>query len=67
MRDIKFTDKEKELLSFVVEGDANKMIAEKLNISQHTVSARIHNLIIKTGLYNRTQLAVYVVRNNIIE
>ena len=61
-----FSDREKDIMKRVVEGDSNKMIAGFFNISEHTVRTHLRTLMIKTGLNNRTQLAVYVIRNNII-
>ena len=59
------TKREKEVLSLVSQGLANKEIAHVLNISQNTARAHIRNLMQKVYVDNRTQLAVYGVREGI--
>ncbi|MGH6862017.1 MAG: response regulator transcription factor, partial [Phyllobacterium sp.] len=48
-----------ELLS---EGLQNKIIADRLTLSEHTVKVHVHNLIRKLRVHNRTQAAA-VYRN----
>ena len=59
------TEREKEVLALVARGLANKEIAHVLNISQNTARAHIRNLMQKIYVDNRTQLAVYGVREGI--
>lgn len=52
------TKREQMLLTFLVEGQSNKMIARKLNIAEATVKAQMARLFEKIGAANRTQAAV---------
>lgn len=52
------TARERSVLSFLREGKPNKLIAHSLGISQSTVKAHIHNIMLKCQSRNRTQAAV---------
>lgn len=52
----KLTEREKQVLSLVFEGLANKQIAAQLNISETTVKACLQHLFAKTGVRTRSQL-----------
>jgi DNA-binding NarL/FixJ family response regulator len=52
------TDRELEVLALIKVGKPNKLIAHELNLSQATVKVHARNLMRKTGLGNRTQLAM---------
>jgi two-component system nitrate/nitrite response regulator NarL len=52
------TERERELLTFLVEGQSNKVIARKLGIAEATVKAQMVKLFVKVGAANRTQAAV---------
>ncbi|KKC47456.1 MULTISPECIES: response regulator transcription factor [Paenibacillus] len=56
------TEREKEVLLLVAEGQANKEIAEELHISIKTVKTHVSNLLMKCEVEDRTQLAVYAHR-----
>jgi len=53
------TERERELLVFLVEGQSNKVIARKLGIAEATVKAQMVRLFAKVGAANRTQAAVF--------
>ena len=53
-----FTDRELEVLRLVVAGETDAVIAEKLYMSLRTVKHHIQSMKDKTGLRNRTELAV---------
>jgi two-component system, NarL family, nitrate/nitrite response regulator NarL len=50
------TEREREVLSFVLEGLANKQIADRLEISEVAVKASLQRLFAKTGVRTRGQL-----------
>jgi two-component system, NarL family, nitrate/nitrite response regulator NarL len=50
------TERERQVLSFVFEGLANKEIAERLNVSESSVKATLQQLFEKTGVRTRSQL-----------
>jgi two-component system, NarL family, nitrate/nitrite response regulator NarL len=52
----KLTERERQVLSFVFEGLANKQIADRLQISEAAVKASLQQLFAKTGVRTRSQL-----------
>jgi two-component system nitrate/nitrite response regulator NarL len=52
----KLTERERQVLSFVFEGLANKQIADRLQISETSVKATLQQLFAKTGVRTRSQL-----------
>jgi len=64
-RIISLTEREKEILSFVVKGDTNSQIAQRLLLSERTVDNHISAILRKLGVRNRTQAAVYAVRGGL--
>ena len=61
------TSRELEVLIQVTNGMANKEIAMSLNISERTVKNHISNIFKKIEVSDRTQAAVFAIRNNIIQ
>ncbi len=61
------TSRELEVLIQVTNGMANKEIATNLNISERTVKNHISNIFKKIEVSDRTQAAVFAIRNNIIQ
>ena len=55
----RLTDREREVLGYVVEGHQNKEIARLLNISQKTVTAHLTSIFASLGVRNRTQAAMW--------
>lgn len=56
------TEREAEVLKLVGQGLANQTIAERLAISERTVRAHVSSILTKLHLANRTQAALYAVR-----
>jgi two-component system nitrate/nitrite response regulator NarL len=52
----KLTERERQVLSAVFEGLANKQIADRLQISETAVKASLQQLFAKTGVRTRSQL-----------
>jgi len=65
--DEKLTRREVEVLKLLAEGLFNKEIAYKLSISEKTVKNHVSNIFKKIGVFDRTQAAVYAIKNNIVE
>ncbi len=61
------TKRELEVLIQVANGMFNKEIATALNISERTVKNHISNIFKKIEVSDRTQAAVFVIRNDIIK
>lgn len=52
------TAREREIVAHIRAGLGNKQIAVRLHITPHTVKAHIRNVMRKTGLHSRVQLAM---------
>lgn len=61
------TKRELEVLKLLAEGLYNKEIAYKLSISEKTVKNHVSSIFKKIKVFDRTQAAVYAIRNNIVE
>lgn len=60
------TERETDVLRLLVAGKANKEIADKLNISTHTVITHRKNISQKTGIKSVSGLTIYAVLKDII-
>ncbi len=61
------TERELEVLRLVASGKRNVQIAETLTISPATVTRHVSNILNKTVLSNRTELARYAMRHDLDE
>ncbi len=61
------TARELDVIRLVGQGRSNSEIAEVLVISQKTAKTHISNILGKLGLQDRTQLAIYAIRNGLTE
>ncbi len=61
------TKRELEILTQIAGGMFNKEIAINLNISERTVKNHISNIFKKIDVSDRTQAAVFAIRNNIVK
>ena len=61
------TDRELEVLIQVANGMFNKEIATTLNISERTVKNHVSNIFKKIGVSDRTQAAVFAIKNDIVK
>lgn len=66
-KDAGLTKRELEVLKLLAEGLYNKEIAYKLSISEKTVKNHVSSIFKKIKVFDRTQAAVYAIRNNIVE
>lgn len=62
----KLTKREIEVLKLITDGMLNKEIAHKLCISEKTVKNHVSNIFKKINVSDRTQAAVYAIKNNIV-
>lgn len=58
-----FSDRELQVLDFLRRGKSNKSIARELQISEATVKVHIKTVLRKIGASNRTQAAIWAVKN----
>ena len=57
------TPREHEILQALVTGSSNKMIANRLGITEATVKIHLKTLLRKIDVNNRTQAAIWAVNN----
>jgi DNA-binding NarL/FixJ family response regulator len=61
------TQREIEILEYVVQGATNNEIAQTLCIAENTVKIHLRNILEKLHLQNRIQAAVYAVRQGLVK
>lgn len=65
--DTGFTPLDLQILKCLTSGMSNREIAESINYSEGTVKSHISQLLAETGLKDRTQLALFALRNHLIQ
>lgn len=64
--EITLSEREKQLLQAIVDGKTNKEIASNFGLAEGTIKNMISNLLVKFKLNDRTQLAIFAVKNNLV-
>lgn len=64
--EVKLTKREKDVLTLLVRGNSNKDMADTLFISEKTVKNHLTSIFRKLNVKDRTQAAVYALRNDIV-
>ncbi len=59
------TEREREVIALVAQGCSNQEIADQLTISSKTVKTHISNILGKLNLEDRTQLAIFALKNGL--
>lgn len=62
----KLNEREKEIIRHIVYGCSNKQIATQVHLSEGRVRNIISDILSSLGLNDRTQLAVFAVKNNLV-
>jgi NarL family two-component system response regulator LiaR len=60
------TEREREVIQLVAQGRSNHEISGALVISDKTVKTHISNILNKLDLEDRTQLAIYAIKNGLV-
>ncbi len=60
------TQREREVLTLLVEGLSNPEIAERLTISRSTARAHVSNILMKLGVSNRGEAITLALRNKLV-
>lgn len=60
------TPREREILQMLGEGNSNKEVATKLNLSLHTVETHRGNMLEKLNLHSTAEMILYAVRKGIV-
>ncbi len=64
--DVPFTNRELQTLRHLAHGLSNKEIGESMSISVETVKEHVQNVLRKIAVNDRTQAAVWAVRNGLV-
>ncbi len=57
--EVNLTSRERQVLSSAAEGKQNKIIADDLSLSEHTIKLHMHHIIAKLGVSNRTEATLW--------
>ena len=60
------SERETEVLALMVQGLANKNIADRLNISEHTVKFHVSSILSKLGASSRTEAVTKGLRDGLL-
>ncbi len=66
LEDYNITPRERNVLKLIADGYSNIQIANELVISLNTVKNHVANIINKLSLKDRTQIAVFTLKNNLL-
>lgn len=61
------TDREIDIIRAIAEGLSNKLIADKLKLSTHTVNTHRKNIMSKLGVNNTAGIVMFAVKNQLLE
>ncbi len=64
--DLRLTRREKDVLQLLVRGNTNKEMADIMFISEKTVKNHLTSIFKKLSVKDRTQAAVYALKNQIV-
>ena len=61
---VQLTKREKQVMKLISDGDSNKEIAQKLQISTSTAKSHVHNILEKLSLSTRVQIAKHALSSD---
>lgn len=63
---LNLTEREREVLTLMIEGLNNTQIAGRLSVSPSTIKSHVSNILAKLGVASRTEAVTLALRNNIV-
>ena len=63
--DVSLTQREVEVVKYLVDGLRNKEIGDEMDISYETIKEHVQHILRKVGVTDRTQAAVWALRNKL--
>lgn len=63
---VHLTDKEKEVLQMLAEGSSSKEIAQRLELSFHTINVHRNNIMRKLNLHKSAELVRYAIKEGLV-
>ena len=66
VENVQLTDREKEILGWLIEGKSSWDIGQILSISERTVKFHVNNICIKLNAVNRTHAVAKAILNNML-
>ena len=64
--EINLTTREKQILTYIVDGASNPEISKALNLSINTVKVHVCNILQKLSVADRTQAAIKAIKNKLV-
>ena len=61
------TRRERDVVTLVAQGSTNRQIATRLGVTERTARTHVSNILGKLGLASRTQLAMWAVREGLVD
>jgi DNA-binding NarL/FixJ family response regulator len=65
-QNVKFSEREKEIIELVCKGLTNKEIAHTLNLSTRTIESHRENIYIKTDARSAVEMVIYAIKHGVI-
>jgi DNA-binding NarL/FixJ family response regulator len=63
---VELTPTETKVVQLVARGMSNREISDVMNVSQRTIESHVSNMLGKTGLHNRTELARWAIETQMV-
>ena len=60
------TSRERDIIDLIIEGNTNKDIAKKLNISIHTVNTHVEHIFLKFNVHSKIELTIKIIKDSTI-